>query len=78
MYRSFIVAAVVAMAGRTVAQTADFVNTTWDPVTVGSLWPVHWSEGNGEPVTLYLGNATWTYTIVGEFAPLVEKAAEHY
>ena len=65
MYRSFVAAAVTAMIGRTVAQTADFVNMTFGPVTVGSMWHVMYSAGNGQPLTLNLANATWTWKIFG-------------
>jgi hypothetical protein len=67
MYRSLVAAAVAAFIGRAAAQTAQFANMTWGPVTVGSLWPIHWTEGTGQPVTLSLSNATWSYNIFGKF-----------
>ena len=69
MHRSFIAAAVAALVGTTVAQTAEFVNMTFGPVTVGSLWPITWSEGNGQAVSLTLFNATWNYTVFGKSNP---------
>jgi hypothetical protein len=66
MYRSLFAAAMAALASGVMAQQADFVNMTWAPVTVGSLWPVSWSVGNGQPVSLLLTNETWTYIIFGK------------
>ena len=66
MYRSFIAAAVAAFVSGTVARTADFVNMTFAPVTVGSVVHVTWSAGNGQPVTLNFANATWTSTVFGK------------
>jgi hypothetical protein len=66
MYCSLIAAAMAALASGVVAQQAEFVNMTWGPTTVGSMWPVSWSVGNGQPVALLLTNATWGYTIFGK------------
>lgn len=60
---SFI--AVGALAYRAAAQTASFENTTWGTVIVGQVWPIHWTEGDGTPVSLFLGNDTWQWNIFG-------------
>ncbi|KIX07032.1 uncharacterized protein Z518_05009 [Rhinocladiella mackenziei CBS 650.93] len=47
-----------ALACGAMAQTASFDGMTWDFVTVGQVWPIHWTAGNGTPVSLFLGNTT--------------------
>jgi hypothetical protein len=60
---SFI--AVGALAYRVAAQTASFENTSWGSVVVGQVWPIHWTAGDGTPVSLFLGNDTWQWNIFG-------------
>jgi len=55
--------AVGAFAYGAVAQSISFANTTWGSVTVGTVWPIHWTMGDGTPVALFLGNDTWQSNI---------------
>ncbi|KAK5045325.1 hypothetical protein LTR84_009431 [Exophiala bonariae] len=45
------------------AQTAAFENTTWGDVVNGQIWPIAWTEGDGHPVSLFVGNDTWQWTV---------------
>jgi hypothetical protein len=72
MYRSFAAAAVAAFNGRAATQTAQLANMTWGPVTVGSMWPIYWTEGTGQPVTFSLSNATWSYNTFGKLKKLCQ------
>lgn len=47
-----------ALAYTTMAQTSTFEDMAWGNVTVGQAWPIHWTVGDGTPVSLFLGNAT--------------------
>ncbi|KIX93372.1 uncharacterized protein Z520_11015 [Fonsecaea multimorphosa CBS 102226] len=73
--RSFSLVAVGTFALRAMAQTASFASDmTWNAVTVGQVWPISWTVGDGTPVSLFLGNTTWntpvfenTAASVGEY-----------
>ncbi|EXJ95851.1 hypothetical protein A1O1_00976 [Capronia coronata CBS 617.96] len=56
---SFSILAIGALAYKAMALTATFDGMTWGPVTVGQVWPIHWTVGDGDPVDLVLGNTTW-------------------
>lgn len=47
------------------AQTAAFENTTWGDVVNGQIWPIAWTEGDGHPVSLFVANNTWQWSIFG-------------
>ncbi|KAK6364641.1 hypothetical protein LTS17_011938 [Exophiala oligosperma] len=56
----------VAIAVGTMATTAlasDFVNMAWGPVTVGQVVPIHFTVGDGSPVSLFFGNLSWNNPI---------------
>ncbi|KEF63278.1 uncharacterized protein A1O9_01255, partial [Exophiala aquamarina CBS 119918] len=55
--------AISALAYGVAAQTASFANTTWGSAVVGTVWPIHWTVGDGTPVSLFLGNDTWQWNI---------------
>ncbi|OAP62434.1 hypothetical protein AYL99_04637 [Fonsecaea erecta] len=58
--RSFLLTAVGAFGFKAMAQTASFASgMTWSAVTVGQVWAISWTIGDGTPVSLFLGNATW-------------------
>ncbi|ETN38499.1 uncharacterized protein HMPREF1541_06534 [Cyphellophora europaea CBS 101466] len=52
------------------AQDAElnFVDQKWADVTVGDAWPVKWSAGNGNKLSLTVKNATWEHKICEEEA----------
>ncbi|OQU99612.1 hypothetical protein CLAIMM_05222 [Cladophialophora immunda] len=46
------------------AQTSTFTpDMAWNAVTVGQVWPIHWTVGDGTPVSLFLGNTSWNTPI---------------
>ncbi|EXJ61362.1 uncharacterized protein A1O5_11920 [Cladophialophora psammophila CBS 110553] len=62
--RSFLLVAVGSFAYKAMAQTATFApGMTWNAVTVGQVWPIHWTVGDGTPVSLFLGNTSWNTPI---------------
>ncbi|EXJ81296.1 hypothetical protein A1O3_07586 [Capronia epimyces CBS 606.96] len=61
--RSLSILAIGISAYRAMAQTATFDGMTWDPVTVGQVWPIHWTVGDGSPVDLILGNTSWNSAV---------------
>ncbi|KIV94386.1 hypothetical protein PV10_02158 [Exophiala mesophila] len=60
---SFFTAGAFAANVMAQANSAQFVNTTWDTVHVGQIWPIQWSPGDGSPVSLFLVNSTWISNI---------------
>ncbi|KAJ4502060.1 hypothetical protein HRR83_009240 [Exophiala dermatitidis] len=58
MHHSLSALAIGAFAYKAMAQTASFDGMTWGPVTVGQVWPIHWTVGTGDPVSLVFGNTT--------------------
>lgn len=62
---SFIAAGTFAANVMAQASPAHFVNTTWNKVHVGQIWPIQWSPGDGSPVSLFLVNSTWIMNIFG-------------
>lgn len=69
---SFI--AIGALAYKAAAQTATFQNMTWTNVTVGQVWPISWTEGYGTAVSLYIGNTSWQWPIVGQYSDGFHRA----
>lgn len=49
------------------SDTALFTNMTFDTVMVGQQLPIYWTAGNGEDVSLTIGNSSWNETIFGRF-----------
>ena len=45
---------------------ATFTGMAWTNATVGDVWPIHWTIGDGTPVSLFLGNTTWNVPIFSE------------
>jgi hypothetical protein len=60
---SLFLIATGAFAYKAMADGAAFVNMTWSTVTVGEIWPIQWTPGDGTPVSLFLGNASWNTPI---------------
>lgn len=61
--RSLAALGVAAVAYQAAAQSASFDGMTWGIVLVGQVWPIHWTVGDGTPVSLFLGNTTWNEAI---------------
>ncbi|OAL29475.1 hypothetical protein AYO20_09212 [Fonsecaea nubica] len=62
--RSFSLVAAGTFAFKAMAQTANFTpDMAWNAVTVGQVWPIHWTVGDGTPVSLFLGNTSWNTPI---------------
>ena len=72
--RSVSFVAIGTFAYNALAQgTAMFDGMTWDSVTVGQIWPIHWTAGDGTPVSLFIGNTTWTVPI---FSKLMQQSRQ--
>lgn len=55
-----------AFASSTVAQAVTYSNTSFVGLaTVGTVWPISFSRGNGKPVSIGFGNSTYAFQIVG-------------
>lgn len=56
-----------ALASSALAQSAiSFSNTTFtNAVVIDAVWPISFTAGNGEPVSIAFGNETYAFQIVG-------------
>lgn len=68
MHLSNLLGIVGVCAASVAAQDAiSFGNTSFiAPATVGQAWPISFTAGDGTPVTIAFGNATWAFTIIGK------------
>ena len=75
MQRVIISGAIAALAYRAAAGVVargdsdiSFVDQSWDDVCEGSVWPIKWSKGNGNNLSLKVkGGDSWEDTICGKY-----------
>lgn len=59
--------ALSACVTSTLAQAITFSNTTFTgPATIGQVFSVFFSRGNGNPVSILFGNTTYSFQVVGK------------
>lgn len=67
MYTFAKIAALGAFVTSSIAQAITFSNTTFTgPATVGQIFSVFFSRGNGNPVSILFGNTTYSFQVVGK------------